>query len=190
MDVGTGDGHFLDVAREAGFQVEATELSDTGIERARQRGFSVHKGQMLDIDFQGRRFDAITIWHVLEHVPNPGEMLREIYSLLKPGGILAVAVPNEENKLLRHRLGLRTESNPLGSLDWGKEIHLTHFQPWTLRRNLQKVGFEILDFGVDDIYLVRSGRNRLVLAAQCFLSRLTGYHFSMAMYCICRRPLT
>jgi SAM-dependent methyltransferase len=187
LDIGTGDGHFLAIAREAGFKVEGTELSDSGIAHCRERGFEVFKGQFLDIDLGERHYDAITMWHVLEHVPNPGEVLRGVYQRLNPGGIFAVAVPNEENTLFRHRIHWKRSPNPLGELEWGHEIHLTHFQPATFRAALCSAGFEIVDFDVDDIYHTRSLRNLTVLAGQKFLSRFLGWHFSMAMLCVARK---
>jgi len=187
LDVGTGDGHFLEVAQEAGFTVEGTELSDDGINRAKSRGYSVRKGQLTDIDFGEKRFDVITIWHVLEHVPNPGEVIRKSFSLLRPGGILVVAVPDEENILFRHRIGLLKVANPFGRQEWGHEIHLTHFQPFTLRRRLRLSGFQVIEFGVDDIYARRTLRNLCVLAFHKTLAFLFGWHFNMAMYCIGKR---
>lgn len=187
LDVGAGDGSFLDLAKNAGFVTMGTELSETGAKLARDRGHEIRLGQLLDIDFQGQTFDAITLWHVLEHLPDPGKAMARVLSLLQPGGIFGLAVPNEENQLFRHRCGLVKAANPLGSLAWGEEIHLTHFQPATLRRALRSAGFEILRFGVDDIYLDRSAKNLGKLALQKTLNAFLSWHFSMAMYCICRK---
>ncbi len=186
LDVGAGDGYFMGVAAESGYTTSGTELSATGIEIARRKGQVIRQGQLTSIEFDGRKFDVVTIWHVLEHVPNPGEVIATAHKLLKPEGILAIAVPNEENSLFRHRLGLRRAVNPLGSLTWGQEIHLTHFQPETLRAALKRADFEILKFGVDDIYADRSWRNLAKLTMQKTLSALIGWHFSMAMYCVSR----
>jgi 2-polyprenyl-3-methyl-5-hydroxy-6-metoxy-1,4-benzoquinol methylase len=187
LDVGAGDGYFLDFVKKAGFATYGTELSSTGAEYASQRGHRLLLGQLKEIDFGDLKFDVITLWHVLEHLPNPGEALSIIHRLLKPGGILGLAVPNEENHLFRNRIGLLKSPNPLGPIVWGKEIHLTHFQPGTLRQSLRDHGFEVRQFGVDDIYWDRSARNMAKLAAQKTLCGLLGWHFSMAMYCVCSR---
>ena len=181
-------GHFLTVAQEAGYLVEGTELSDDGAARCRSKGFPVYQGQLGELDFGDKKFDIITIWHVLEHVPNPCEVLRKIYSLLKPGGIFVVAVPNEENKLFKRRIRSNKSGHPFGLLSLEGEIHLTHFQPSTLFRFLRSSGFCIEDFGVDDIYAVRSLRNMAVLTMHKALAGLFRWHFSMAMYVICSRP--
>jgi len=187
LDVGAGDGYFLDRAKAAGFETYGTELSQAGAEYAQKRGHDLRMGQLNDIDFGDLKFDVITIWHVLEHVPNPGEVLKIIHALLKPDGILALAVPNEENHLFRHRLRCGRPPNPLGSLVWSKEIHLTHFQPSILRNTLRKNGFVPIRFGVDDIYSDRCAKNMAKLWMQKSLSAILQWHFSMAMYCVCRK---
>jgi 2-polyprenyl-3-methyl-5-hydroxy-6-metoxy-1,4-benzoquinol methylase len=151
LDVGAGDGFFLDMAKAAGFETYGTELSSTGASYAEKRGHHLLLGQLKDIDFKELKFNVIALWHVLEHLPNPGEALTIIHNLLEPGGVFALAVPNEENHLFRHRAGLKKSANPLGEMVWAKEIHLTHFQPATLKSSLADHGFEVRQFGVDDI---------------------------------------
>jgi 2-polyprenyl-3-methyl-5-hydroxy-6-metoxy-1,4-benzoquinol methylase len=188
LDVGAGDGYFLDLAKAAGFSTYGTELSSTGAGYAEKRGHHLLLGQLRDIDFKGLKFDVISLWHVLEHLPDPGEALSIVFDLLEPGGIFVLAVPNEENQLFRYRAGLKKSSNPLGPMVWAKEIHLTHFQPATLRAALRDHGFKVEKFGVDDIYWDRSASNMAKLAMQKSLSALLQWHFSMAMYCVCSRP--
>jgi 2-polyprenyl-3-methyl-5-hydroxy-6-metoxy-1,4-benzoquinol methylase len=187
LDVGTGDAHFLDQAANY-FQVQGTDFSESAAVFARRRGHSITVGQIEDIDFGGLAFDCITMWHILEHLPRPGDAVRRVCAMLKPGGHLFIAVPNEENRLARHRIGLLRAENPLGNLQFGSEIHLTHFQPETLRRFIQSNGLELVSFGVDDIYMRHTARNRAVLAMQKMLARLTGWHFSMAMFVVARKP--
>ncbi|MFT3783039.1 MAG: class I SAM-dependent methyltransferase [Nibricoccus sp.] len=188
LDIGTGDGRFLLAAVKAGFEVDATELSDAGIRYAAERGFSVRKGQVTEIDFGNKRFDLITIWHVMEHVPNPLEVLMRCRDLLAPNGLVAIAVPNEDHLLYRHflRKWLRCspKKNPLGEIPYGGEVHLTHFQPATLKRFVRFVGFRILAFGVDDVFVHRDEKTLKSLRFHTWLARLTGWHASNAMYVI------
>jgi 2-polyprenyl-3-methyl-5-hydroxy-6-metoxy-1,4-benzoquinol methylase len=190
LDVGTGDGHFLAVAAEAGIQAEGTEVSEAGVHRARLRGQSVRLGDVVDLPLPLASFDIVTLWHVLEHVPDVGRLLGRCRELLRDGGLLVVATPNEENRLFRHRVGMLRGSEPLGRLRWGEEIHLVHFQPATLRSTLQRHGFQVLRFGVDDIYDRHTWPNRLKLTAHRILNILSGWHFSMAMYAVARKPET
>ncbi len=132
LDVGTGDGCFMAAAQQGGYEVVGTEVSEAGASYARQRNFDVHLGQITDLTFPKESFDLSTIWHVLEHVPDPGAVLRRVHALLHPGGILAVAVPNEENFFIRQRFG-QARTSPFDPLTFGGEIHLTYFRPATLR---------------------------------------------------------
>jgi len=187
LDIGTGDGRFLRAARTHGYQVTGTELSAEGASYARKDGFDIRLGQVMDIELPRENFDIITIWHVLEHVPNPGELLHRMHALLKPGGILIVAVPNEENYFVRRALHLPVRSSPFAPLVFGGEIHLTYFQPATLRTTLRIAEFELLEFGVDDLYSVRDTKMKLRLSLQRLLARVTQWHFAVAMYAVCQR---
>ncbi len=187
LDVGTGDGRFLATAQPAGYEVVGTEVSEAGAGYARERGFKTHLGQITDLALPAASVDVATIWHVLEHVPDPGAVLRKVHALLRPGGILAVAVPNEENFFLRQRVG-KAKTSPFDPLTFGGEIHLTYFRPSTLRSTLRTAAFDVLEFGVDDIYHVRDLKMRLKLPVQQALARMLQWHFAVAMYAICRRP--
>ncbi len=191
LDIGTGDGRFLETAARHGFSVDATELSDTGIQYAATRGFAVRKGQVTEIDFGGRQYDVITVWHVLEHVPNPLEVIRCCRGLLAPGGVLVVAVPNEDAHLykipFRKLLGRPAKVNPLGSIPYGGEIHLTHFQPATLKRLMRSENFGLVDFGVDDVFVTKEKNTLSHLRNQRIMARIFGWHASIAMYAIARR---
>ena len=187
LDLGTGDGRFLMTAQRMGYDVVGTEVSEAGASYARERGFDVHLGQITDLALPAASFDLATIWHVLEHVPDPGAVLRKAHTLLRPGGILVVAVPNEENFFVRQRFG-KAKGSPFDPLKFGGEIHLTYFRPSTLRSTLRTAGFEVLEFGVDDIYHLRDLQMRLKLPVQQALARMFQWHFAVAMYAICRRP--
>ena len=186
LDVGTGDGHFLETARTTGFEVTGTEVSVAGASYARARGFDIHLGQVTDLALPSASFDVATIWHVLEHVPDPRAVLQKVHSLLRPGGTLVVAVPNEENYFIRRRFGM-VKASPFASLQFGGEIHLTYFRPNTLRSALRTAGFDVLLLDVDDAYYVRDLKMRAKLLTQRLLARAFHWHFAVAMCAICRR---
>jgi ubiquinone/menaquinone biosynthesis C-methylase UbiE len=96
LDVGTGQGDFGAYANKY-FEVEATEISSEGVRLARERhGLVVHHGNLIGLGLPAERYDAITLWHVLEHVANPRDVVAECRRVLKPGGVLAIAVPNAD----------------------------------------------------------------------------------------------
>lgn len=167
LDVGTGIGQFLDVARNSYSKVYGTEVSSVAVQIAKEKyDLNVFQGTIEDIDWQGRMFDNISLFHVLEHVHNPKALLQKCHSLLSPDGVLVIAVPNEVSSLrasarrwlmnagLKERRGLGRFGLPL--IDLGPnngETHLSHFTPQVLDQLLRKTRFSILEKTLDPYYL-------------------------------------
>jgi SAM-dependent methyltransferase len=95
LDVGCGRGYLLDAFRRRGWTVEGTEISAPSSAHAREAlGITVHLSQLEELCLPTGSYDAVTLWHVLEHVPDPASVLAEVHRLLRPGGVLLVSVPN------------------------------------------------------------------------------------------------
>jgi 2-polyprenyl-3-methyl-5-hydroxy-6-metoxy-1,4-benzoquinol methylase len=95
LDVGCGRGLLLDVFRQRGWDIQGTELTDQAARYARQiAGVPVKIGRLEELGFPDSHFDAVTMWHVLEHVHDPRVALAEVSRILKPGGVALVGVPN------------------------------------------------------------------------------------------------
>lgn len=166
LDVGTGIGQFLHQAKAVYSNVYGTEVSDSAIRIAKERyGLEVMKGDLENIDFGGLKFDNITLFHVLEHVPNPKCVVERCRQLLSEGGVLVIAVPNDIlcirpkiRKVLALGKGKRSsESSKLGltriTLDGSmQEIHVSHFTPSVLERFLEASGFTVLENTLDPFY--------------------------------------
>lgn len=91
LDIGAGTGDFLLTAKNDGWETVGVEPSERAKNIAIQKGISfVNEINAL----QDHSFDVITMWHVLEHVPNLELQIQELKRLLKPTGTLIVAVPN------------------------------------------------------------------------------------------------
>jgi len=91
LDIGAGTGDFLLTAKNDGWETVGVEPSDRAKNIAIQKGISfVDEISVLE----NNSFDVITMWHVLEHVPNLELQIQELKRLLKPTGTLIVAVPN------------------------------------------------------------------------------------------------
>nr|WP_294773552.1 class I SAM-dependent methyltransferase [uncultured Flavobacterium sp.] len=91
LDVGAGTGDFLVVAQNDGWQITGIEPS------AKANGIAINKGVTFAENLtalESHSFDVITMWHVLEHVPNLDEYLTELKRLIKPTGTIIIAVPN------------------------------------------------------------------------------------------------
>jgi SAM-dependent methyltransferase len=108
IEIGAGTGAFASAAKSAGFQVSAIEMSERCC-----RYLSEREG--IDAICSDRPLEAIAslpparvvaLWHVLEHLPNPAEVLARVAEKVEPGGVLALAVPNPRSlqfRLLRTR---------------------------------------------------------------------------------------
>lgn len=91
LDIGAGTGEFLKVAKLKGWNVFGVEVNE------KARNFSKEKGIILQKqieDFANQKFDVVTLWHVLEHLPNLEKTTSQIERLVKPNGHLIIAVPN------------------------------------------------------------------------------------------------
>jgi 2-polyprenyl-3-methyl-5-hydroxy-6-metoxy-1,4-benzoquinol methylase len=96
LDVGCGGGYFLRITAALGANSEGIEPSEHGLANARKSGRPVYHGTIENYVDQhaGKSFDLITANHVLEHTPNPVDTLRLMSRLLKPDGMIWIAVPN------------------------------------------------------------------------------------------------
>ena len=91
LDVGAGTGDFLKVAKVKGWQVHGMEPNKNAAKLALEKGIDL-KASLND--FEGKQFDVVTLWHVLEHIPDLEETILKLAALVKPQGALIIAVPN------------------------------------------------------------------------------------------------
>jgi 2-polyprenyl-3-methyl-5-hydroxy-6-metoxy-1,4-benzoquinol methylase len=103
LDIGCGDGLFLEYAEKAGYEVYGIDLDKKSVKIAMNR---LNKGQIFAMsldDFvkkaknENLKFDIITFFEVLEHQDNPNKFLQNVKLLLKSGGIIAGSVPNRDS---------------------------------------------------------------------------------------------
>lgn len=91
LDIGAGTGDFLLVAKENGWKTIGFEPSEKAKTIAQKKGVELKSNIS---DFEDHSFDVITMWHVLEHVPDLENQIKELKRLLKPNGSIIIAVPN------------------------------------------------------------------------------------------------
>ena len=137
LEVGASYGHSLALARDRGWDVAGVELSPGAAEHARSHfGLTVFNCDLADAPLDNGSFDAVVMWHVLEHVRNPRAQLTRLAALLKPGGILGLRVPNIAS------FGARAAGQ------WWPWMcppaHLWFFSAATLPRLVGECGFEVL----------------------------------------------
>ncbi|GFP43539.1 hypothetical protein HKBW3C_02669 [Candidatus Hakubella thermalkaliphila] len=152
LDVGCGDGKFLLHFKERGWEAFGVDVSETSYRLARQRlGRNVFNCELKDCHFPDSYFDVVTLNHVLEHMLDPNEQLREVHRILKDDGILLLSLPNINS------LQFKISRERWFGLDLPR--HLYHYSPQPIGNMLRKNGFNnfkivypLLDFPLDLFY--------------------------------------
>ena len=136
LDIGCNIGMFLNVARSAGFDVSGVELNRECAEYARTNfGINVCSEPLEQAGFPDASFDVVTMYDVLEHVPDLHGILAGIHGILKPGGLLVVQSPNLDSVMAD-----MTKPN------WSwltPPDHLYHFTPDSLSSLLVQAGYKV-----------------------------------------------
>ncbi len=134
LDVGAGTGDFLIVAKENDFEIFGVEPNLKAKQKAKQKG--VYLKNSLD-DFENSTFDVITLWHVLEHLPNLDEQVLKISKLLSENGILIIAVPNYKS------YDAKFYKKYWAAFDVPR--HLWHFSKTSIQKLFSKKGIELVN---------------------------------------------
>jgi len=138
LDVGCGNGSHVAPLADLGWDVSGIEPDAIPAQIAREHfGLKVHEGTLEDAHLSAESFDAITMHHVIEHLPDPLSTLRECWRLLKPGGKLVIITPNWGS------LACRIFGSALSYLDPPR--HLTLFSRDSLASCAETTGFRVVD---------------------------------------------
>jgi SAM-dependent methyltransferase len=135
LDVGCASGYLLDLFRHDGWAAVGVELSPAAVDFARRTlDLQVLQGGFLEAPLPPNEFDLVTMFHVIEHLPEPGAAVEKAYRLLRDKGILFLETPNWDGlgALVRGR-------------HWSHYIppeHLNYFGPGSLERLLRSNGFQ------------------------------------------------
>jgi 2-polyprenyl-3-methyl-5-hydroxy-6-metoxy-1,4-benzoquinol methylase len=141
LDVGAHAGRFMHLAQQAGWEVEGIELNPrTAAWAARRTGAPVHRMNARALGDDGRRYGAVTLSDVLEHVPEPVALLTSLAGLLEPGGCVAVKVPSGPGQWWKERLLASFWPGHKMSLAENL-VHISHFSARSLRLALERAGF-------------------------------------------------
>ena len=134
LDYGCAAGYFLELAGQAGWQISGVELSD-GMARQAEHRLAIPIARTL-ADLPPIQFDAITLWEVIEHLPQPVAVLRQLFQRLRPGGALVLSTPNTGH--------WQALSEPDAWPGYRPPSHLLFFTQTTLEETLRRAGFERL----------------------------------------------
>ena len=144
LDIGCGYGDFLKRAQERGWEVWGIEPSRQASESARRELNAEILNQNIEkVDFPEDYFDVITLWNVIDCLPDPRGAIRKIRQWLSPGGRLVIRTPNASFHLNLYRFFIRFRSL-LERIGWKKEASVflqSNFDSRTLRKLLEEERF-------------------------------------------------
>lgn len=137
LDIGCASGAFVRAAHDLGMAAIGIEPNRWMAAYGKKTyGLDIRAGTLSDHTFTSNSLDVVTLWDVIEHLPNPTAELTEIARILKPNGLLIVNYPDYT-------------SLPARLLGWKwpfwLSVHLTYYSPTTIRRHLEATGFEVRD---------------------------------------------
>ena len=137
LDIGTAGGAFLEAAAKFGYDAHGMEPSRDLVTRGQERGLQIEQGTIEQHGFEPGSFDMVSLWDVIEHLPEPREALVEVKRLLKPGGVLLINYPDIgtwQAKLAGRRFW------------WILSVHLHHFTRRSIADLCARTGFEAFHF--------------------------------------------
>jgi len=182
LDIGCGTGLFLAVARRRGWEPYGVDDCARATAHARDHfGLDVWDGQFTEFAARkGLRFDAITMWDIIEHARAPVELLAAARDVLAPGGVIGISTPNQRSILdvvagMLYRASGGRITRPLEK--FYIEQHFLYFSPETLRDALGRASLELVRVERELTELRRlslSPAERLVLEALFLAARLVG----------------
>lgn len=174
LDMGCGLGFFLrSAASYTGWEAYGCEISPAAVRYAREKlGLeNVICGRLEEVDLPQESFDIITMWDVLDHIPQPDALLRRCHALLRPGGICFIRTPNVTVQLLRARLKrLVLGTRPSLAYMMARD-HCHQYSMDSIRRLLGRDGFLDVDFvHLPPIGATTSGKDMVVRVVKnaCF----------------------
>jgi 2-polyprenyl-3-methyl-5-hydroxy-6-metoxy-1,4-benzoquinol methylase len=189
LDVGSGSGVFLARMRDLGWDVVGIEPDPAAARNAREQfGLDVRDGTVDEMPFQPDTFDAVTMHHVIEHVPDPIRVLQQCRKVLKATGQLIVVTPNSES--------------------WGRQVYKQSWMPWdpprhlfvlsprTLRLASERAGLQVRDIRTTArqarwvghaSWLIQRRRNPFEPAARSvsWPARIQGLAFQLLEHAFC-----
>ena len=140
LDVGCGDGQFLSEMLKLGWKGSGIDFDAAAVENGRKKyGLDLAVGEFMSAEYPERGFDAVTMSHVIEHVPDPIACLEKCRRLLPPGGRLVVTTPNTGS------LGHQRFKDCWRGLEPPRHLHI--FTPGLLAECARRAGLRVVRSG-------------------------------------------
>ncbi len=135
LDIGCSLGYFVEGANSRGWKASGIEISPHAAAEAGKMGLEVSTGVLEEAGYADGSFDCVTMWDVLEHVPDPTAHMLEVRRVLAPGGLVVIGTPD-----LGHSAFKIKGENWRHLKPWE---HVFYFKKSSIRRLLDKTGFEL-----------------------------------------------
>ena len=137
LDIGCSLGYFLEAAKDRGWEVSGIEISGYASSEAKKAGFDVIGGVLESDTYNDQSFDCVTMWDVLEHVPDPTSHMLNVNKVLKPGGLVVIGTPD-----LSHVMFKIKKENWRHLKPWE---HIYYFRDSSIKRLFEKTGFTLVN---------------------------------------------
>jgi SAM-dependent methyltransferase len=147
LDVGAGDGYYLKLCKERGWDVQGVEPNADLVAHAQsQHGISLFRGRLHEAKYPSDFFDVVTLWNVLEHVPNPFQIIGEACRVLRTDGALVCRTTNAAFHIPCRRLFLHFSKiwRVAARFD-GSVIHHHCFDRASISSLLKRTGLLVVD---------------------------------------------
>lgn len=133
LDIGAGTGEFMKAAQERGWRSKGVEPATAARELALEKGLTVYNSWE---HISENNYDVITLWHVLEHLPDTDRYVKMLKRFIKPGGVIFIAVPNFKSK----------DAEIYGRFWAAYDVprHLYHFSRDAILEIFQPQGFDLI----------------------------------------------
>jgi cyclopropane fatty-acyl-phospholipid synthase-like methyltransferase len=147
LDIGCGEGFFLEVALSRGWEVHGTEFSSLYIPLCASKGINMRQGRLHVDNYTEKSFDVITWFEVIEHIDTPNAELEKFKKLLRPGGAIYLTTPNFQSL---SRFVLKSKWSAITYPD-----HLCYYSPNSLRSLFERHGFSASSISTTGISIGR-----------------------------------
>ncbi len=161
LEIGCGSGEMLKIMEDLGWHGEGVDFDAEAVRNATSRGLRVRQGSLAAQHYPDDHFDAITMSHLIEHVPDPLALLSECRRILKPGGRAVVVTPNSD------AWGHRVAGASWLNLDPPRHLHL-------FNRNSLAILAERAGFRIEKTFTTIRNAKNVFVASRAI--RLTGNH--------------
>lgn len=170
LDIGSAYGPFLKAAAERGWEATGCEVCPQAAEYTQKKlRLPVAVVPFEEYPENGLKFNAVTLWYVIEHFENPAAILEKIARISASDGVLAFSTPNGSGWSARKSLSAFLKNSP--------EDHFTILTPRGVRKMLKRFGYRVVHVRINGIHPERIWKNR---AAESISPRL--YRFLSMLF--------